>query len=548
MSSVQPVLHFGLGDCTTAEYVKVVWPDGKVWESTNVPGDQVLTVKYGDAADPGNTGDVHRRQMFVPVEMHAQVIHEESTFDDYDNEILLPYKLSTLGPVCAVADVDGNGTDDLYLGGSAGFSARLYLLDTDGQLTEQKVPAFTRDAQFEDGGARFFDIDADGDQDLYVASGGNEFTAGAMYQDRLYLNDGTGRFIRSGLLPEILESGSVVVPLDFDSDGDTDIFIGGRQVPGQYGRVPKSVLLRNDNAVFTDITAQSLPQGGVLGMLTDGLWTDINNDGTSELVICGEWMPVTVLQWSGEGFEKVAVPSLNNSHGMWNRIVTTDIDNDGDNDLVAGNLGLNNKYKASADMPFKMYVNDFDHNGSHDVYLGYYNQNDGEVYPVRGRECSSQQMPFVKKKYNSYESFAKAPIEHVLEGRMEGAVEQQARIFASGIFYNDGDMQFRFEPFVNNVQVSPVYAIVVEDFNSDGRNDFFLAGNYYNREVETTRSDAGIGALLLSHEDGLEYVHPSITGIAAYRDVRYAFMLRGADRPILGIANNNDVAQFYESR
>lgn len=257
-------------------------------------------------------------------------------------------------------------------------------------------------------------------------------------------------------------------------------------------------------------------------------------------------MPIRVLQWvENVKFEENPIPGLEKTEGLWNRIVAVDIDVDGDLDLIAGNCGLNLKYSAEPDKPFKMVVNDFDSNGSNDVDLGYYDKQDGQCYPVRGRECSSQQMPFVKTKFASYSDFAQATIEKVLEGKMEGAQELKARTFASGIFENV-EGEFHFRPFRNEAQIAPVFGIVIHDFNADGKPDIFLAGNYYNREVETTRSDAGIGNLLLSKEGlDFEYVHPSKTGIVANGDVRNLILLHRKSDVCLAIANNNSAMQFF---
>lgn len=543
MSSVEPVAHFGVGKAEVVDAVKVTWPGGYVVTMENVPVDQTVVARFGEASlqrTSAKTVTNHFRQ-------HNQdtILYAESVYDDYAEEILLPYRMSTLGPVMASADVNGDNLDDFYLGGSAGNPGILYIQGVGGRFVQADVRAFTSDKAYEDGGANFFDADGDRDLDLYVCSGSNEFPAGSeMYQDRLYINDGRGSFTRSNALPRITESTSVAVAMDYDQDGDTDIFVGARQVPGAYGRTPRSMVLRNTNGKYEDVGREVLPAEGALGMVTDAHWVQMPGM-KPQMVVAGEWMALQILEWDGSQLVDQQIPGTQTTEGMWNRILPVDIDNDGDIDIVAGNCGKNLKYSADPDKPFTMMVNDFDDNGTNDVYLGYYDKSDGKCYPVRGRECSSQQMPFVKKKFASYSEFANATIHEVLEGKMDGAQELNCRMFASGIFENTGG-ELVFRPLPNEAQFAPVYGIVVADFNEDGNLDLFLAGNYYHREVETTRSDAGIGTLLIGKgEMQFDFVHPSQTGIVANRDVRGVALLRSTGAPILAIANNGSPMQFY---
>lgn len=547
MSSVDPMIHFGLGKCQVADEIIVEWPDGFVLALQNIEANQTVIAKHSEARK-GDKAKQAVDPVFEEIRNPEVITYRESNYDDYAREILLPYKLSTLGPVVAKADVNGDALDDIYIGGSAGTAGSLYVQSEAGDLIKVDIKAFQADAMYEDGCATFFDADGDRDMDLYVCSGSNEFEAGAeLYQDRLYMNDGKGNYMSTNVLPRISASTSVAVPLDFDGDSDIDLFVGARQIPGQYGRVPRSLLLKNENGKYEDIGITTLPDSGLLGMVTDAVWVQ-GTAAQSQLVIVGEFMPIRMLQWyENVRFEETPMPGLQKTEGLWNRIVVTDIDVDGDLDLIAGNCGKNMKYSAETDKPFRMLVNDFDQNGSNDVYLGYYDKNDGQCYPVRDRECSSQQMPFVKTKFASYSDFAQATIDKVLEGKMEGAQELNARTFASGIFENI-DGAFEFRPFRNEAQIAPVYGIVVADFNNDAKPDIFMAGNYYNREVETTRSDAGIGNLLLSTEAGSldwNYVHPSRTGVRAYHDVRNVLLLRRKSDVVIAIANNNTPMQFY---
>ncbi len=544
MSSVEPIAHFGFGSCRDVDTVSVKWPDGTLLTRTHVPANQVLVMRYSEGIRDTVTPKIPQHY-FNPIQNQDPIPYTESTYDDYAKEGLLPYRMSTLGPVIATGDVNGDHLEDVYMGGSVGHAGELYLQNPDGTLSPSQNTVFLKDAAYEDGCATFFDADGDKDLDLYVCSGSNEFPANStMYQDRLYLNDGKGHFSKSDALPEITASTAVAEPMDYDNDGDIDIFVGARQVPGAYGRTPQSILLMNVNGHYQDVGPQVLPHAGMMGMVTDAHWVVLPGM-LPQMVVAGEWMRILILQYDGNEFQEQEIPGLEHSEGMWNRVIPVDIDKDGDMDLVAGNCGLNMKYSTDPDNPFTMIVNDFDHNGTIDQYLGYYDQDDGQYYPVRDWESSYQQMPFIKKEYASNADFAKATLQDILKNRMDGAEQLYARIFASGIFENmSGELVFH--PFENSAQVAPIYGIVVSDFNHDGHPDLFMAGNYYNREVETVRSDAGIGNLLFG-QGGLnfEYVHPSLTGIVANGDVRAAALLKNLGNPVLVIANNGSKLQTY---
>jgi len=320
--------------------------------------------------------------------------------------------MSTLGLAAATSDVNKDGLGDLYIGGSSGFPAKLMYQQTDGSFTTSSQRVFIQDQQYEDVGATFFDADGDGDNDLYVVSGGNEHERGSsLYQDRLYLNDGNGNFQKSSL-PPIRISGGAATPLDFDQDGDLDLFVGGRQVPGFYGIPESSLLLENTNGKFKDVTSDEGTPFQNMGMVTDAIWGNFDADEQNELVVAGEWMPIQVYQYISGAF--TLEKEVEHSSGWWNCLTAEDLDGDGDLDIVAGNLGLNIKFKASQEKPFKVYVNDFDENGTHDVYLAFYDV-DGSQFPIRGRQCSSEQMPFISEKFGSYDEFGKATIEDILE-------------------------------------------------------------------------------------------------------------------------------------
>ncbi|MFT6335678.1 MAG: hypothetical protein ACI86M_000780 [Saprospiraceae bacterium] len=384
MSSCHNIAHLGLGAERIVQKIEVVFPGGKVYTQNNVTSNQRIDAVYKSSL-PNYYRNKSNKTLFNNLAEPPIVNYGENEYDDYKREVLIPYKLSNLGPCSIAGDVNNDGNDDFYIGGALGAPGQLYLQSVSAIFQKSKQSIFVEGENYEDGGALFFDVDGDSDLDLYVASGGNEYSANDQhYQDRLYINDGNGEFRKTNMLPKIFASTNVVKVHDIDNDGDLDIFVGGRQEPGKYGVSVNSYLLRNDGAKFVDISSSV---GDVLknvGMVTGAEWVDVNGDDKAELVLVGEWMPITILEWNGEKLEKIEKSTLHNSEGLWNTVKAHDIVNDGDMDLVAGNYGLNYKHKVSLDAPLELYVKDFDGNGSNDVYLGYHDDADGQLYPVRG--------------------------------------------------------------------------------------------------------------------------------------------------------------------
>ena len=545
MSTSENIAHFGLGGHKTVNSITVDFPDQRRAVLKNVEANQTIVIKHSEAKE---TRKFETKNQEVFKKENIVVNHFENDFDDYKREILIPYKMSSLGPHIAVGDVNNDGHEDFYISGSIGIAGQLMLGNGQGFVASNQA-TFQADNRHEDSGAAFGDIDGDGDLDLYVCSGGNEYNMEPntpAYQDRLYINNGQGEFTKSNKLPYIDQSTSAISFMDFDKDGDMDLFIGGRQIPAKYGVPATSLILEQVNGKFQNVTATKGKSFIDVGMLTDSKWVDIDNDGENELITAGEWMPISMYQYNGSEFVKKESQSLSNTKGMWNTIKVADVDSDGKLDIIAGNLGLNNKYKASVNQPFKIFVNDFDQNGSHDVYLGSYDS-EGNCYPVRGRQCSSEQMPFVKDKYESYTKFATATIEDVLDGKMEGGFSNECQTFAHTIFYNSGGGNFEEYQFPRTGQLSPTFGIVISDLNSDGKSDILLTGNYYDREVETTRSDAGIGQIFLQSKDRKFSKAPNIDyGIFADKDARGAVEIKSkTGKNIIAVANNNSGMQFY---
>ncbi|MBK6858792.1 MAG: VCBS repeat-containing protein [Saprospiraceae bacterium] len=552
MSTSEPIMHFGLGSISKVDSLIVRWPSGKIVRKLNVKCNQTLTLKEKDA------NDVASNQLFeltgiaftkdVTQELIGNIQTKENYFDDYKTEILIPHKMSTLGPCIATADVTGDGNDDIYIGGCAGTSGVLYFQQVDGTFLPSASNPWNAHKSSEDIDAIFFDADSDRDMDLYVASGSNEFAVGSpLYKDRLYINEGGGKFSDgSNRIPALTFSKGVVRAADIDGDGDQDLFIGGRQVPGYYGKSERSAILINDKGKFVDRTKEACPEmSTAIGMISSATFVDLDKDRDLDLVVVGEWMsPMIFVNEAGKFKNETSKFGLENLRGWWNVIVSEDVDGDGDQDLIAGNLGMNTKFKASIEKPFKVFLKDFDDNGSWDIYLGSYDR-DGKYYPVRGRQCSSEQMPFIKEKYKTYNEFASHSIDDILEGMKEGAIIKDVTEFHSGIFINEGNA-FSFKPFNNMDQIAPIYDFIVYDVNKDGYKDIIYGGNYYNREIETTRSDAGVGGILLNDAKGnFKHVPSKQTGLKLTQDLRKLRFVKSGPYDLMLAGFNNSNLKAY---
>ena len=499
-SSVAPIVHFGMENLEAVDSVNVVWPDGKTQLLLNVKTDKVYTLNYKDAVEIKVVTAENSNKLFKNINEENTIAftHQETFFDDYALQSLIPYDFSNLGPKLAVADVNNDGLEDVFVGNGSGFASALFFQQDDGNFKLSKNSAFEKDEKFEDMGAEFFDADGDGDIDLYVVSGSYEFQSDSPYlQDRLYMNNGKGVFTKSTNLPKVNSSGAVVKPADFDNDGDIDLFIGGRVVPGKYPMPADSYILQNNGkGVFTDITDEIAPQFRKLGMVTDAVWTDYNNDKKLDLIITGDWMPISIFKNENDHFvPQTKEADLENSTGWWSSIAQADFDKDGDMDYIVGNLGLNYKSQATEKEPFEVYAKDFDNNGSLDIVLSYYN--DGVLYPVRGRSCSSGQNPEVAKKFPNYNLFAVADVTSVYgKEDLKDALHYQAKVFTSSYVENLGNGKFKVSALPNLAQLSSINKTLIEDYDGDGNLDCVIAGNLYESEIETTRNDSSIGLFL----------------------------------------------------
>ncbi|MFH5884250.1 VCBS repeat-containing protein [Halalkalibaculum sp. DA3122] len=551
-SSVDPRQFFGLGGDTNVDSLEIIWPDHQYQLLTDINADTQVVLRYEEADGRWNPPSRGAGKSLFTERTEKTGIdfeHSENRYSDYQVQGLLPYQLSRLGPPLAVADVNGDGREDLYVGGAAEQAGKLYLQTTDGRFERSaESQPWIDDRAREDVGAAFLDANGDGNPDLYVASGGYEFSpASDMLQDRLYLNDGTGRFIKDrAALPQMLTSSGVVKAADYDQDGDPDLFVGGRQVPGRYPYAPQSYLLRNDGGNFSDVTDHVIPEVSQAGMITDAEWIDFNGDGNIDLVTAGEWLPIQFYRNNGDSFEDVTAETGNESQrGWWHSLAAADLDEDGDPDLLAGNLGENYTYRASPDEPFEVYADDFDSNQSMDLLFAV--QRNGEHIPWYGKAKMGMKIPAINKKFQSYEEYAEASVEQVVGTKaMEEALHLQATTFESMYLENRSEQGFKSHPLPNEAQVSSVQDILVHDFDQDGTDDLLLAGNLYNAEPQTPRNDAGNGLFLQGSGTGsFAPVSPFKSGFLAPHDAKKMKMINIGGTQAVVIANNDGSVQVY---
>ncbi len=553
-SSVEPFLYFGLHTNTSIDSLIVKWTDGTTQKLANIKANQKLSLDYKNASK-GNLKNISKtKSLFTDIteETNLNFTHRENSFDDYRKEPLLPHKLSQFGPGLTVGDVNGDKLDDFWIGGALKQAGVLYIQDKKGKFKKSTIQTFENDKNYEDLDGLFLDADNDGDLDLYVVSGGNEFEVNhKQYQDRIYINDGLGNFKRSETaLPEFYESGSKAIPIDFDKDGDLDLFVASRLTAQHYPTPATSHLLENistKNLVkFKDVTLESKTAFENLGLATDAIAIDFDNDNDEDLIVVGEWMPITFLENDNNTFKNVTSKKyLKNTVGWWYSIEKSDLDNDGDLDFIIGNLGLNYKYKATPEKTFDVYANDFDNNNSQDIVLGYY---EGKTqYPVRGRECSSQQVPGLKNKFKDYEKFANADLVDIYtEDKLKNGIHYKAQTFASITVENLGNGTFKSTKLPYEAQFSSINSILTDDFDLDGNKDVLVAGNLYVSEVETPRNDASIGLLLTSSEGNFTPLPLSKSGFLANKDVKNMKIIHINGSKCILIANNNDKLQVFK--
>jgi len=558
LSSVTPLLHFGLGTAKQVDSITVAWPNGFTTKLTEVTANQKLSIHFDKTKSyktPIAKESTAYKKQFETVAIDTSKVfkHQENDYPDFKKEILLPHRTSTLGPSLATGDLNGDGTEDYIVGGAVGQAPEVYIQDLEGNFKLLHIPDLAEEKFHEDLGILIFDPDNDGDQDFYIVSGGNEFKPGSLgYVDRFYENVGHNSFKRKrGVLPPyIRNSGLDISASDYDHDGDLDLFLGGRLVPQKYPYPADSYLMETivgkSGVRFMDVTDKKLPELKGLGLVTASTWVDFDNDGWEDLVVVGEWMPVKFYKNDKGTFKDVSDQLLSgNTSGWWFDIQKGDFDNDGDQDLILGNLGKNYKYKATESAPFKIYLNDFDGNESSDIVLSY---KKGETeFPVRGRQCSSQQMPAIKSKFKDYNSFASADLKQIYTTKLlEESLSYEITSFESIYLENDNG-KFSAKPLPQLAQISSINKFVVDDFNSDGNLDVVLAGNLYNAEVETPRGDASFGLYLQGDGTG-NFIPKTMmeSGLKIVGDVRGMEQISIAGQKHLLVAKNDDMIQLIK--
>lgn len=544
LSSMEIPLHVGL-DRTKIDSMFLIWPDNSFQLITLPDSASVLNFTYQTGLPKFDFNHlIHHNPLKGAVakditpETGISFRHEENRFVEFDREPLIPHLLSTEGPALAVSDIDHNGLEDIFIGSSREKKSMIYLQEANGRFHSKICPVIENDSVYEDVAATWADVNNDTYPDLIVASGGDEFYGKDNHNaPRVYLNDGKANFTRSDhAIPEMYVTPSCVTAEDFNKDGYVDLFIGGRSVPYEYGKVPQSCLLLNDKTgKFRNVTAVMAKGLESAGMITNACWVDLDKDGRKDLILSLEWGKITAWLNKGDNFIK---KELGGKNGWWNFVIPCDIDNDNDIDLIAGNLGLNSRLKASVTEPVRLYYNDFDDNGKNEQVLTYFIN--GREIPFASKAELEKQLPGLKKKFIYAENFAKASLPELFgKDKMKKEEALVADYFSSAVFINEGNLSFKVQALPMEAQLSNMRDAVVGDLNNDKLPDILMMGNYYDNNIEMGRSDADFGTVLLNHGNG-SFTGEVLNGIAIKGQVRHIKEISIRKQKAYVLARNSD--------